>query len=109
MGPMVADLMQSRPPACRPRAGVRLQCPPLRRRCSRMTSLWLDRELTPLHDPLPDDGAFEDLVVGAGLTGLTTALLLARAGRKVGVVEARHHGAVTTGRTTAKLSVLQGT
>ena len=74
-----------------------------------MTSLWLDRPLEPVDDPFPEDGRFEDLVVGAGLTGLTTALLLARAGRRVGVVEARHVGAVTTGRTTAKVSLLQGT
>jgi glycine/D-amino acid oxidase-like deaminating enzyme/nitrite reductase/ring-hydroxylating ferredoxin subunit len=40
---------------------------------------------------------------------MTVALLLARAGRRVGVVEARHLGAVTTGRTTAKVSLLQGT
>ncbi|MDX6325058.1 MAG: hypothetical protein QOK15_1412 [Nocardioidaceae bacterium] len=74
-----------------------------------MTSLWLDRPLTPAHDPFPADDSFDDVVVGAGLTGLTVALLLARAGRRVGVVEARHRGAVTTGRTTAKVSVLQGT
>lgn len=48
------------------------------------------------------------VVVGAGITGLTTALLLARAGKKVAVVEARHVGACATGNTTAKVSVLQG-
>ena len=74
-----------------------------------MTSLWLDRPLEQVGDPFPEDGSFDELVVGAGLTGLTTALLLARAGRRVGVVEARHVGAVTTGRTTAKVSLLQGT
>jgi glycine/D-amino acid oxidase-like deaminating enzyme/nitrite reductase/ring-hydroxylating ferredoxin subunit len=72
-----------------------------------MTSLWLDRTLVPSTDPPPE--RVDDLVVGAGLTGLTTAVLLARAGRSVAVVEARHVGAVTTGNTTAKLSLLQGT
>ena len=48
------------------------------------------------------------LVVGAGLTGLSTAVLLARAGRVPVVVEARTPGAGTTGNTTAKLSLLQG-
>lgn len=73
-----------------------------------MTSLWLDDSHPVDDDPLPD-GPVDVLVVGAGLTGLTTALLLARAGRRVAVVEARHVGAVTTGNTTAKLSLLQGT
>ena len=72
-------------------------------------SLWLDRPRETFTDPLPGDGRFDTVVVGAGLTGLTTALLLARAGRQVGVVEARYVGAVTTGRTTAKASLLQGT
>ncbi|MEV7397357.1 FAD-dependent oxidoreductase [Aeromicrobium sp. NPDC092404] len=74
-----------------------------------MTSLWLDRTDLPASDPLPVDEHLDDIVVGAGLTGLTTALLLARAGRRVAVIEARHVGAVTTGNTTAKLSLLQGT
>lgn len=56
------------------------------------------------------DGTRSDLVVaGAGLTGMATAALLARSGLTVVVLEARTVGAVTTGNTTAKLSLLQGT
>lgn len=73
-----------------------------------MTSLWLDRATPLSNDELPTEPV-DDLVVGAGLTGLVTALLLSRAGRRVAVVEARHVGAVATGNTTAKLSLLQGT
>lgn len=74
------------------------------------TSLWHDRApLRRYTDLDATDEAFDDVVVGAGLTGLTTGLLLARAGRRVIVLEARERGAVTTGRTTAKVSLLQGT
>lgn len=58
-------------------------------------------------DPLPD--SCDDVVVGAGVTGLVTALILARAGRDVCVLEARQPGAGATGRSTSKFSVLQGT
>jgi glycine/D-amino acid oxidase-like deaminating enzyme len=75
-----------------------------------VTSLWLDRTETVPDDELPAPGAPLDVVVvGAGLTGLTTTLLLARAGLRVACVEARHVGAVTTGHTTGKVSLLQGT
>ncbi len=74
-----------------------------------MTALWLDRALPALDTPLPADGKFDDVVVGGGLTGLTTALLLARAGRRVGVLEAGRVGGLTTGHSTAKVSLLQGT
>jgi glycine/D-amino acid oxidase-like deaminating enzyme/nitrite reductase/ring-hydroxylating ferredoxin subunit len=74
-----------------------------------MSSLWLDRAQPVPDDPLPVDEPLDDVIVGAGLTGLTTALLLARAGRRVAVVEARTVGAVTTGHSTAKVSLLQGT
>jgi glycine/D-amino acid oxidase-like deaminating enzyme len=73
-----------------------------------MTSLWLDDAQKFHDDPLPE-APVDDLVVGAGITGLSTALLLARAGRRVAVVEAREVGAVATGNTTAKISLLQGT
>ena len=70
-------------------------------------SLWRDREPVPTDTQLAE--RYDDLVVGAGLTGLTTALLLARAGRSVAVIEARDVGAAATGNTTGKVSLLQGT
>jgi glycine/D-amino acid oxidase-like deaminating enzyme/nitrite reductase/ring-hydroxylating ferredoxin subunit len=48
------------------------------------------------------------IVVGAGITGLMTAVLLARAGKDVLVLEARTVGACATGNTTGKVSLLQG-
>ena len=75
-----------------------------------MESIWFATH--PLTTTPNDDfveGAHVDTVVaGAGLTGLTTAVLLARSGQKVAVLEARRVGAVTTGHTTAKVSLLQG-
>ena len=75
-----------------------------------LTSLWHDRHpRTPLTAEVEVAGHFDTVVVGAGITGLTTALLLARSGQSVAVIEARHVGAGTTGGSTAKVSVLQGT
>jgi glycine/D-amino acid oxidase-like deaminating enzyme len=77
-----------------------------------MTSLWLaDRVDQPLPpNPLVEaDRSADVAVVGAGLTGLITAVLLARAGKDVLILEAHSVGAGATGNTTAKISVLQGT
>lgn len=49
------------------------------------------------------------VVVGAGLTGVVTAQLLADGGADVVVLDARGVRATTTARSTGKLSVLQGT
>ncbi|WP_067660901.1 FAD-dependent oxidoreductase [Nocardia harenae] len=74
-----------------------------------MTSLWLQETRTPARLPLTPGRRFDTVVVGAGLTGLVTALVLARAGATVAVLEAGRVGAGTTGGTTGKVSLLQGT
>ena len=77
----------------------------------RTSAWWGRRGLIPDAGPPPPDavpGAADVLIVGAGLTGLCTAVLLARAGHPPVVVEARAVGAGTTGHSTAKLSLLQG-
>ena len=90
-------------------AGVSLWC--CRGISSAVTSLWLsDRVEQPWTANRIDDGprSADVIVVGAGITGLMTALLLARAGKDVLVLEARSVGACATGNTTAKVSLLQG-
>src|SRR5687768_198158 len=56
----------------------------------------------PTRDALDD---VDVLVVGGGITGLTTALLLQRAGYSTTVLEQHQIGSGETGRTTAHLTV----
>lgn len=73
-----------------------------------LTSLWQDRHPRTADGSPEVSGHHDVVVIGAGLTGLTTALLLGRAGRSVLVLEAGTIGYATTGRSTAKISCLQG-
>jgi len=71
-------------------------------------SLWRDGRTTVPFQEFTEGSRFDDIVVGGGITGLTTALMLARSGRSVAVVEAFEIGALASGNTTGKLSLLQG-
>ena len=70
-------------------------------------SLWRD---TAPGSPVETDAVdgSEVVIAGAGLTGLAAAVMLARSGHRVTVLDAAEIGARTTGASTAKLSLLQG-
>lgn len=72
-------------------------------------SLWRDGAPAFPTSPFPAGRQVDVAVVGAGLTGLITALQAARAGLSVAVLEAREVGAGASGATTAKATLLQGT
>ncbi|HJQ95822.1 MAG TPA: FAD-dependent oxidoreductase [Acidimicrobiia bacterium] len=70
---------------------------------SERRSVWLTDD-RPRYGSLTDRVAADVVVVGAGITGLTAALLLQRQGRQVVVVEANQVGSGTTGGTTGKIT-----
>lgn len=71
--------------------------------------LWRRPERAADSTPIAMPGSADVVVVGAGITGLTTALLLAERGVDVVVIERNRVGSGTSGRTTAKVSALHGT
>ena len=71
-------------------------------------SFWLEGVARPRHEPLRGDRGFDVAVLGGGLCGITTALLLKRGGARVAVVEAGLVGGGATGYTTGKISSLHG-
>lgn len=73
-----------------------------------MQSLWEQTALRIPGDTSPPPRGSGVVIAGAGLTGLALATMLHREGVRVAVLEARSIGAVTTGHTTGKLSLLQG-
>ena len=76
---------------------------------SAMQSLWLATAPATGYLPLTDAIETDVAVIGGGIAGLTTALLLKRSGLRVVVLEAERVGAGVTGCTTAKVSALQAT
>jgi glycine/D-amino acid oxidase-like deaminating enzyme/nitrite reductase/ring-hydroxylating ferredoxin subunit len=73
-----------------------------------MSSLWKQDRNPPTGTPFVAGERHDVIVVGAGITGLSTALQLAREGLDVAVVEARDVGALASGSNTGKVSLLQG-
>ena len=76
---------------------------------SAVESLWLDTAGPAGHPALNGDVEVDVAVVGGGIAGVTTALLLARDGAQVAVLEAAGIASGATGCTTAKVSALQST
>lgn len=67
-------------------------------------SLWWKTRPAPGGPPLAEDLTVDVAVLGAGLTGLTAATLLAREGRSVAVLEADRIASGTTGGTSAHVT-----
>ncbi len=72
-------------------------------------SLWLDGIPATPRAAAPPEDPVDVAVIGGGITGITTALLLKRAGARVAVIEAATVGSGVTGATTAKVTALQST
>lgn len=66
-------------------------------------SLWMATSEQVQYPPLTQSLTVDSVVVGGGVTGLTTAYKLARNGVRVAVIEARRIGGGTTGYSTGNL------
>lgn len=71
---------------------------------SASVSVWQTTAVETSFPQLASDIVVDVAVVGGGITGLTTALLLKRAGLSVAVLEGLHVGGGVTGYTTAHIS-----
>jgi glycine/D-amino acid oxidase-like deaminating enzyme/nitrite reductase/ring-hydroxylating ferredoxin subunit len=68
------------------------------------TNPYWDSNLVPCFEGISSDLEVDVVVVGAGLTGVTTAYLLKKGGAKVALLERRRCAGGDTGRTTAHLT-----
>jgi glycine/D-amino acid oxidase-like deaminating enzyme len=74
----------------------------------RHSSIWLDRAPETAYPRLEGVRRYDVAVIGGGITGVTAALLLARAGMSVGLVDQHVVAGGTTGRSTAKVTSQHG-
>jgi glycine/D-amino acid oxidase-like deaminating enzyme/nitrite reductase/ring-hydroxylating ferredoxin subunit len=74
------------------------------------TSLWQKFQATAGATPVIESGpVFDVVIIGAGITGLTTALLLQEQGKKCIILEGNSVGFGTTGGTTAHINTFYDT
>jgi glycine/D-amino acid oxidase-like deaminating enzyme/nitrite reductase/ring-hydroxylating ferredoxin subunit len=69
-----------------------------------MTSLWMEKGERPAFATLKSGLHVDVAIIGAGITGITAALLLSESGKKVAVLEKERAGSGETGRTTAHVT-----
>jgi glycine/D-amino acid oxidase-like deaminating enzyme/nitrite reductase/ring-hydroxylating ferredoxin subunit len=69
-------------------------------------SYWIDSESLPRFPKLARNEHVDVVIVGGGITGLTAAYLLTRAGRSVAVLERDRCARTDTGHTTAHLTMV---
>lgn len=69
---------------------------------------WLASINRPDYAPLKEDINVDVAIIGGGLVGITSALLLKDQGLKVAVIEANKIAGGTTGHTTAKITIQHG-
>jgi glycine/D-amino acid oxidase-like deaminating enzyme/nitrite reductase/ring-hydroxylating ferredoxin subunit len=67
-------------------------------------SVWSETAPAAPHPPLAGDVLVDVAIIGGGITGITAARLLKRAGRRVAVLESRRLGKGETSKTTAHLT-----
>lgn len=75
----------------------------------RNRSYWIETTGQTSFPPVNEDQQADVLVVGAGIAGVTSAYLLARAGKSVIVVDRERAGMSETGHTTAHLQIVVDT
>lgn len=78
-------------------------------RDGQLTSLWQDTAGYTPTSVWDSNTQYDVLIIGGGITGLTTALLLQEGGKKCVLAEAKNIGFGTTGGTTAHLNTLLDT
>src|SRR5580765_7152634 len=75
----------------------------MKRSLEQSRSIWMETEEIPQQSSLTEKTSSDVCVVGAGISGMTTAYLLAREGKSVVVLADGPIGGGMTGRTTAHL------
>lgn len=72
---------------------------------STLQSIWQLSSEHQTYPALQENIEVDVAIVGGGITGITTAYILAEAGKKVAVLDANQFGRGTTGHSTAKLTI----